>query len=58
MLRNRCIPTWLVFTSQVECDTRYILESETDQGFIELQKTAHRMRISELVIPSLVFPTL
>jgi len=57
MLRNRCIPIWPVFMSQVEYDTRYMVESETDQGFIELQKPGHRVRISELVIPSLMFPT-
>jgi len=44
MLATRRIPIWLILASQVQCDIRYILESEVEQCHQELQKTGSRVQ--------------
>jgi hypothetical protein len=44
MLATRRIPIWLIFASQIQCDIRYILESEVEQCHQELQTMGNRVQ--------------
>jgi len=43
MLRSRRIPIWFIFACQVQCDIRYILETDAVQCHRELQATGKRV---------------